>query len=60
MLILTSRVFDGPIHFVDNNTGIEHSIDILEVKGGQVKIGFNIPDNITVLRDRVYQEQFND
>lgn len=57
MLVLTGREADGPFHYIDNDTGVESTIEVLRVKGNQVVLGFNIPDNVTILRDKVYQEE---
>ena len=60
MLILTGRPSDGPFHYIDDDTGVESTIEVLKISGNQVVLGFNIPDNVTILRDKVYQEEDND
>lgn len=50
MLFLTADPSDenNTIHIGDNM-----SITIMSVKGKHVKIGFKVPDDVTVLRDKV-------
>jgi len=33
MLVLTGREIDGPFHYIDNDTGVESTIEVLRVKG---------------------------
>jgi carbon storage regulator len=48
MLILTRKVGEA-IVIGDNVT-----VKLLEMKGGQVKLGVDAPDNITINREEVY------
>ena len=48
MLILTRKVGEA-IVIGDNVT-----VKLLEMKGGQVKLGVEAPDNITINREEVY------
>lgn len=49
MLILTRRSGEGL------RIGDEIKVVILEIKGNQVRIGIEAPDNIQVHRDEVYE-----
>ncbi len=48
MLIITRRVDEAII--IDNNT----EINILEIKGKQIKIGINAPEDISIYRKEIY------
>ena len=48
MLILTRKI--GEAIAIDNNIKIK----LLEIKGGQVKLGVEAPSNVTVHREEVY------
>tara|TARA_R110002020_G_scaffold291968_1_gene507361 strand:+ start:1166 stop:1351 length:186 start_codon:yes stop_codon:yes gene_type:complete len=56
MLILTVRVTDGPIWLINEDTGQEVQVNLLDVKGSQLKLGFTADQNISILRDKIYQE----
>jgi carbon storage regulator len=49
MLVLTRK--EGEAVVIDGDIRIR----VLEVKGGQVKLGIDAPLNITVHRDEIYQ-----
>lgn len=48
MLILTRRIGERLV------IGDDITITVLEVKGNQVRIGTNAPDNVSVHREEVY------
>lgn len=50
---------DGPIHIINNDTNEEGTVSILSVDGNKVKVSIDLPDNYTILRDKLYQEQRN-
>lgn len=49
MLILARKV--GEVIVIDDKI----KIIVLEVKGGQVKLGLEAPDHVTIHREEVYQ-----
>lgn len=49
MLVLTRRI--GEIIRV----GDDVKINVLDVKGGQVRLGVKAPDNVAVHREEIYQ-----
>lgn len=54
MLVLTRRPGEG-----DKSTiiiGIDIEVSLVEVKGGEVRIGVNAPSDVTVHRAEVYQQ----
>ncbi len=57
-LILTTRPIDGPIHLIDEDTGQETQINVIAVEGQQVRLSFKAEDNISILRDKVYQREY--
>lgn len=59
-LILTTRPIDGPIHIINEDTGQEMTIDLIGVQGSQARLSFEAGQNITILRDKPYQEQGNE
>ena len=54
MLVLTAKISDGPIHFIDKNTGEHIEVQLLGIKQGQIRLGFSASDNIDILRDVLY------
>lgn len=54
MLVLTKKISDGPIHFIDKTTGEHIEVQLLGIKQGQVRLGFSASDNIDILRDVLY------
>lgn len=54
MLVLTAKISDGPIHFIDKTTGEHIEVQLLGIKQGQVRLGFSASDNIDILRDVLY------
>ena len=50
MLILTRRI--GETLMIGDNV----TITVLEVKGGQVRIGINAPKSVSVHREEVYKK----
>jgi len=57
-LSLTARPgIDGPIHCINNHTGEEMTIEVLQIRGNQVRISFTASNNITILRDSVYKDR---
>lgn len=59
MLILSQSVKDGPFHITIEPSGEYIQIDVLSVRGQQARIGITMPDNVTVLRDKLYQGNEN-
>lgn len=59
MLILTQTTHDGSIHLTIEPTGEHIEIKVLGVKNQQVKWGLDAPDNVTILRDKLYQDKEN-
>ncbi len=59
-LILTSRPSDGDIHLIDENTGkLIASVGVSLIKGNSVvSLAFTAEDNISILRDKVYQREY--
>ncbi len=57
-LILTTRPIDGPIHLIDEDTGQKTQINVIAVEGQQVRLSFKAEDNISILRDKVYQREY--
>ena len=51
-----SYPLDGPIHLIDKITGKHGTIDVVNVNSNRVRIAFGLPDNVTILRDKVYLE----
>lgn len=56
MLILSQSVKDGPFHITIEPSGEHIEIDILSIQGQQARVGLTMPDNVTVLRDKLYQD----
>lgn len=54
MLVLSRKKNQGIM------IGDEIEITLLEIKGDQVRIGINAPDNVTILRKEVYLEVKNE
>ena len=48
MLVLTRKPHEGVI------IGNDITVEILEIKGNQVSIGFAAPENVTIHRSEVY------
>ena len=60
-LLLTGRPNkDGPFHIINEDTGDEGTVEVVRVNGQQVRLAFNFGDNITILRDVLYQREKND
>jgi len=59
MLILSQSIHDGSIHLTVEPTGEHIEIKILGIKDRQVRWGLDAPDNVTILRDKLFQEQEN-
>ena len=60
-LILTTRPHDGPIHIFDDESGKKiGEVNLLNVKGCQARLAFEMDDTVTVLRDKVLKEKNND
>ena len=59
MLILSVSLKDGPVHLIDDETGIESEVSVLEINRNQVKLGFDCDDTVTVLRHKVYERKNN-
>ena len=57
MLILSQSVRDGAFHIIIEPSGEHIEIDILSIQGQQARVGFTMPDNVTVLRDKIYENQ---
>ena len=55
MLVLELSPNDGPIHIINKDTGEELTILNLPTKHRAAKLGFDAPDNYTILRDKVYK-----
>jgi len=56
MLILTQTIHDGSIHLTIEPTGEHIELKILGIKNSQVRWGLEAPDNVTILRDKLYLE----
>ncbi len=55
-LVLTARpIIDGPIWMINDDTGQEMKVEVVSIQGQQCKLAFTAGDNITILRDVVYQ-----
>lgn len=52
MLVLTQKLTDGPVHLLVGD--IEILVDVLEIKGNQIKLGYTAPKEVTILRDKVF------
>ena len=52
MLILTRRV--GESLFINDD---EVAVTVLGVKGNQVRLGIDAPDDVSILREEVYQRK---
>ena len=55
MLVLTQTEYDGSIHLTIEPTGEHIEIKILGIKNKQIKWGLSAPNNVTILRDKLYQ-----
>lgn len=53
MLILTRRV--GETLIIDLPTGEQIKVTVLGIKGNQVRIGTNAPDDIAIVREELSQ-----
>ena len=61
MLVLTLSTNQGPIHVIDEESGSMSEVHLLEVVGNhQIRIGFECPRTVTVLRDKVLKEKGNE
>ena len=53
-LILTQAVKDGPFHLTVEGSGEYIVIDVIEVQGQQCRISIEAPDNVIILRDKIW------
>jgi len=51
MLVMTHKT--GDRIFIGDNV----SIDIIECRGGRVRLGYNAPKEVTILRDKVKERE---
>ena len=56
-LVLTQKASDGPIHFIDKDTGEHIEIQLIQVDYGKARYAITASDNIEILRDVLYQRQ---
>ena len=54
-LVLSQRTSDGPIHFIDQNTGEHIEIQLIDLDYGKARFAITASDNIEILRDKLYQ-----
>jgi len=59
MLILSQNIHDGSIHLTIEPTGEHIEIKILGIKDRVVRWGLDAPDNVTILRDKLFQDKEN-
>lgn len=53
MLIVTRR--EGETLVIELPTGEKIAVTVLEVKGNQVKIGMNAPDDMAIVREELLE-----
>ena len=54
MLVLTRRPHEG-----DKSTiviGADISVTVVEIKGGEIRLGISAPPDVTIHREEVYQQ----
>ena len=54
-LVLEQKFNDGPIHIINNETGEHVRITATIKTHRSVKLVIDAPDNLTILRDVLYQ-----
>ena len=57
MLVLMQSTQAGPIHLINHKTGDVIELSFLSATPHQIKWGFDAPDHIEILRDKVYQKR---
>ena len=55
MLILTRR--PGETLFIETPAGEQIQVKVLEVKGNQVRIGMDAPDDISIVREELLKSR---
>ena len=53
MLILSRRI--GQTIIIETPAGKRIEVDVLGVKGNQVRIGTDAPDDVSILREELYE-----